>query len=270
MNIFQKKFPKKDTTVRPAKYTVKVTNLASMQKMYIPDNKMGVLFDEEGINGLFPPSVEKMERSRLPFTTLSGTSWSESAVVKRSSPQPTHDTIRKMCSGCTTKKALEDACVHFYDEMVRNSNTSDDLQPLKQIQNDCLTFVIHYCDARLAVNAGSKVYLYSFEFSDFFNHDNGPNHADELIYLFGTHNVTLTTKGTKIRKYLGRFFSYFIKYGRPDVSAKKLNLEEMNYFRIAESRANRLHYHRNASEFWLSTNMLLGRFCERLHPLNHL
>lgn len=115
-------------------------------------------------------------------------------------------------------------------------------------------------DAATTRDAGADAYLYSFDFIDYFDKENGPYHSVDLTYLFGIHPFELDERGKKIRKYYGQFFSNFAKYGKPDPKAEKLRSPGFNYFKVDLEPKAQEFYHFDAVQFWRRVVPYLERF----------
>jgi len=234
----------------------------------------------DGPDGLFPEPLSVLYKTRRAVDAIVGTTLEESGPDKVSHANATAGDISDLCQteiGDSTKhgKLLTLECNRRYVvsplvEYAKTKNSEDDAKNPKKFglwaeqfakfKSDIFYYGPAYEEASTLVDAGSRVFLYSFDYVKPGWEGIGPFHAFDLTYVFGIHPFDeFDERDRQVRVIYSSLFANFIKHGNPTPpSSDSIRWDplqnppfDMNYYSIdlpAPSMQEQYHY--EAVLFW--------------------
>jgi carboxylesterase type B len=223
----------------------------------------------DGPNGLFPYPLDQMFSERRAITTMLGTTLNEMGYQKLESINATSSTVENMCDsivrskGYSKKRKIIRECQNHYvtnadPNRYNGSSIPYWAEQATTLSEDLAYFGPCFNDASTLRSAGSRVYLYSFDYVRQGLEDVAPWHAQDVPYIMGyPHHPAFDKRDYEISDRYVSLYVNFIKFGNPtpepldNVTWETLKKPfGFNYLSIDLPVTMKPDYHQDGVLFW--------------------
>lgn len=241
----------------------------------------------DGPFGLFPKPLDQMKSERRSITTLTGTTKNEAGTSKLQFLNATSDTVRAACEiivlgkGYSQKRKIIRQCQSQYvtnadPDMYNNATFPYWTEQVVTLSEDVGYFAPCFEDCSTLRSAGSRVYLYSFDYEKRGLEGVAPWHAQDLTYVMGSHMFPFDSRDYQIRSRYLPLFVNFIKFGDPtpepvdNVTWAPLKRPfGFNYLSVNIPVSLKPDYHKSGVIFWnYKVPLIEKRFNSTYHWLS--